>query len=103
MDFVSDSLSTGMCIKCLTMADDLSHECMSISSQYVTRLLDQAAVFRGYRMAVRASTAKEINRACKPEPPRCEWRGGRGRSVSWKKKILRIFQTVSMDERSPVT
>jgi putative transposase len=30
MDFVSDSLSTGRRIKCLTVADDFSHECVSI-------------------------------------------------------------------------
>lgn len=32
MDFVSDSLSTGRRIKCLTVADDFSHECVSISA-----------------------------------------------------------------------
>lgn len=54
MDFVSDSLSTGRRIKCLTVANDFSHECVSISvdwgisDQYVTRLSDRAAVFRGY-------------------------------------------------------
>ena len=53
MDFVSDSLSNGRRIKCLTVADDFSHECVDIavdfgiSGQYVTRLLDQAAIFRG--------------------------------------------------------
>ena len=52
MDFVSDSLSSGRRIKCLTIADDFSHECVDIavdygiSGQYVTRLLDQAAIFR---------------------------------------------------------
>lgn len=59
MDFVSDSLSNGRRIKCLTVADDFSHECVDIavdfgiSGQYVTRLLDQAAIFRGYPIAVR--------------------------------------------------
>ena len=59
MDFVSDSLSNGRRIKCLTVADDFSHECIDIavdfgiSGQYVTRLLDQAAIFRGYPVAVR--------------------------------------------------
>jgi putative transposase len=53
MDFVSDSLSNGRRIKCLTVADDFSHECVDItadygiSGQYVTRLLDRAAIFRG--------------------------------------------------------
>lgn len=45
MDFVSDSLASGRRIKCLTVADDFSHECVDIgtdfgiSGQYVTRLL----------------------------------------------------------------
>lgn len=49
MDFVSDMLSRGRRIKCLTVADDFGHECVSIaadwgiSGQYVTRLLNQAA------------------------------------------------------------
>ena len=43
MDFVSDSLANGRRIKCLTVADDFSHECVDIavdygiSGQYVTR------------------------------------------------------------------
>uniref|UniRef100_UPI004039673D IS3 family transposase n=1 Tax=unclassified Variovorax TaxID=663243 RepID=UPI004039673D len=66
MDFVSDSLSTGRRIKCLTVADDFSHECVSISvdwgisGKYVTRLLDQAAVFRGYPLAVRTDNGPEF-------------------------------------------
>nr|WP_184533944.1 IS3 family transposase [Variovorax sp. Sphag1AA] len=66
MDFVSDSLSTGRRIKCLTVADDFSHECVSIavdwgiSGQYVTRLLDQAAIFRGYPLAVRTDNGPEF-------------------------------------------
>ncbi|OYY32174.1 MAG: hypothetical protein B7Y28_22740 [Polaromonas sp. 16-63-31] len=53
MDFVSDSLPNGRRIKCLTVADDFSHECVDIavdwgiSGEYATRLLDRAAVFRG--------------------------------------------------------
>ena len=66
MDFVSDSLSNGRRIKCLTVADDLSHECVDIavdfgiSGQYVTRLLDQAAIFRGYPVAVRTDNGPEF-------------------------------------------
>jgi putative transposase len=66
MDFVSDSLSNGRRIKCLTIADDFSHECVDIavdfgiSGQYVTRLLDQAAIFRGYPMAVRTDNGPEF-------------------------------------------
>ena len=62
MDFVSDSLSTGRRIKCLTVADDFSHECVDIavdwgiSGEYVTRMLDRAALFRGYPLAVRVPT-----------------------------------------------
>ena len=61
MDFVSDSLANGRRLKCLTVADDFSHEAVDIavdfgiSGQYVIRLLDQAARFRGYR--VRHQTA----------------------------------------------
>ena len=59
MDFVSDSLANGRRLKCLTVADDFSHECIDIavdfgiSGAYVTRVLDQAATFRGYPAAVR--------------------------------------------------
>ena len=43
MDFVSDALANGRRIKCLTVADDFTHECIDIavdygiSGQYVTR------------------------------------------------------------------
>ena len=66
MDFVSDSLSNGRRIKCLTVADDFSHECIDIavdfgiSGQYVTRLLDQASIFRGYPVAVRTDNGPEF-------------------------------------------
>lgn len=66
MDFVSDSLSNCRRIKCLTVADDFSHECVDIavdygiSGQYVTRLLDQAATFRGYPLAVRTDNGPEF-------------------------------------------
>jgi putative transposase len=66
MDFVSDSLSNGRRGKCLTVADDFSHECLDIavnygvSGQYVTRLLDQAATFRGYPLVVRTDNGPEF-------------------------------------------
>ncbi len=66
MDFVSDSLSNGRRIKCLTVADDFSHECVDItvdfgiSGLYVTRLLDRAATFRGYPLAVRTDNGPEF-------------------------------------------
>ena len=46
MDFVSDSLANGRRLKCLTVADDFSHEPVDIavdygiSGQYAIRLLD---------------------------------------------------------------
>ena len=66
MDFVSDSLANGRRLKCLTVADDFSHEAIDIavdygiSGQYVTRLLDQAAMFRGYPAAVRTDNGPEF-------------------------------------------
>jgi putative transposase len=66
MDFVSDSLSNGRRLKYLTVADDFSHECVEIavdygiSGQYVTRLLDQAALFRGYPQVVRTDNGPEF-------------------------------------------
>jgi putative transposase len=66
MDFVSDSLANGRRIKSLTVADDFSHECVDIavdygiSGQYVTRILDQAAIFRGYPDAVRTDNGPEF-------------------------------------------
>ncbi len=66
MDFVSDSLANGRRLKCLTVADDFSHEAVDIavdygiSGQYVIRLLDQAARFRGYPAAVRTDNGPEF-------------------------------------------
>jgi putative transposase len=66
MDFVSDSLVNGRRMKCLTVADDFSHECVEIAvdygiaGEYVTRLLDRAAIFRGYPEAVRTDNGPEF-------------------------------------------
>jgi putative transposase len=66
MDFVSDSLVNARRLKCLTVADDFSHECIDIAvdfgigGQYVTRVLDQAAIFRGYPRAVRTDNGPEF-------------------------------------------
>jgi putative transposase len=66
MDFVSDSLSGGRRLKYLTVADDFSHESVEIavdfgiSGQYVTRVLDRAALFRGYPQAVRTDNGPEF-------------------------------------------
>ena len=53
-------------IKCLTVADDFSHECAAITSDfgigvaYVTSLLDRAATFRGYPKQVRTDNGPEF-------------------------------------------
>jgi putative transposase len=59
MDFVSNSVCTGRRLTFLTVADDFSHEFVLIAvdfgmgAVYVTRLLDEAAVFCGYTKVVR--------------------------------------------------
>ncbi len=66
MDFVSDSLSGGRRLKYFTVADDFSHESVEIavdfgiSGQYITRVLDRAALFRGYPQAVRTDNGPEF-------------------------------------------
>jgi len=66
MDFVSDALASGRKLRCLTVADDFTHECVDIAvdhgigGRYVTRILDQAACFRGYPTAVRTDNGPEF-------------------------------------------
>jgi putative transposase len=66
MDFVSDSLVNARRLKCFTIADDFSHECVDIAvdfgigGHYVTRVLDQAATFRGYPSVVRTDNGPEF-------------------------------------------
>ena len=66
MDFVSDALANGRRLKCLTVADDFTHECVDItvdhgiSGVYVVRVLDQAARFRGYPRAMRTHSGPEF-------------------------------------------
>ena len=66
MDFVSDSLASGRRLKCLTITDDFSHECVDIAvdhgigGEYVTRVLEQAARFRGHPLAVRTDQGPEF-------------------------------------------
>jgi len=86
MDFVSDSLANGRRLKCLTVADDFTHECVDIavdygiSGQYVTRLLDRAAMFRGYPSAVRTDNGPEFT--CRAFIAPTPWRAPRATS-SW--------------------
>jgi putative transposase len=53
-------------LKFLTVADDLSHECVQMAvdfgmgAGYVTRLLDEAALFHGYPKAVRTDNGPEF-------------------------------------------
>jgi len=70
MDFVSDAVAgpgaVSRRIKCLTVADDFSHECVDITADfgiggnYVIRLLDRAATFRGYPKEVRTDNGPEF-------------------------------------------
>ena len=65
-DFVMDALASGRRIKCLTVVDDFSRECVDIAidygmgGQYVTRVLDQVAQFRGYPRAIRTDQGPEF-------------------------------------------
>jgi putative transposase len=66
MDFVMDALANARRIKCLTVVDDFSRECVSIcidygmGGQYVTRMLDQVGQFRGYPKAIRTDQGPEF-------------------------------------------
>ena len=66
MDFVSDALAAGRRLKCLTIVDDFTKEAIDIvvdhgiGGEYVTRVLDQAAMFRGYPHAVRTDQGPEF-------------------------------------------
>jgi putative transposase len=66
LDFVMDALANGRRIKCLTVVDDFSRECVDIATdhgiggEYVVRLLEQAAQFRGWPAAVRTDQGPEF-------------------------------------------
>ena len=70
MNFVSDAIcrlgAVSRRIKCLTVTDDSTRECVDITADfgigghYVTRLLDRAAMFRGYPQAVRTDNGPEF-------------------------------------------
>ena len=55
VDFVSDSLANGFSHECVDIAVDYG-----ISGQYVTRVLDPAAIFRGYPSVVRTDNGPEF-------------------------------------------
>lgn len=65
LDFVSDSLANGRRLKCLTIADDFTHECIDIAvdlsmpGAYVIRILERAVRFRGYSEAIRTDNGPQ--------------------------------------------
>ncbi len=70
MDFASDAIArpgaVSRRIRCLTVADDFTRECVDITAdfgigeRYVTRLLDRAEMFRGYPKAIRTDNGPEL-------------------------------------------
>lgn len=66
MDFVMDALSNGRRLKCLNIVDDCTKEAVgiavdhSITGEYVVRVLEQAALFRGLPGAIRTDQGPEF-------------------------------------------
>ncbi|KGS05994.1 transposase family protein [Burkholderia sp. ABCPW 111] len=66
IDFVTDALSNGWRLKCLTIVDDFTKEAVDIvvdhgiSGLYVARELDMATRFRGYPKALRTDQGSEF-------------------------------------------
>ena len=66
MDFVSDALEYGRRLRCLTIVDDYTKESVElvidhgISGQYVTKVLDRVARFRGLPRAIRTDQGPEF-------------------------------------------
>ena len=66
IDFVMDALASGRRIKCLTVVDDFTRECLDIavdfgiSGEYVSRVLDHIAQFRGLPSAIRTDQGPEF-------------------------------------------
>jgi putative transposase len=66
MDFVFDRTAEGRVIKCLTVADDATHEAVAvvperaIGGHALTRILDRLAVERGLPQAIRTDNGKEF-------------------------------------------
>jgi len=66
IDFVMDALSNGRRIKCLTVVDDFTRECLDIavdygtSGEYVTHVLDRVGQFRGMPRAIRTDRGPEF-------------------------------------------
>lgn len=66
MDFVMDTLANGRRIKCLTVVDDFTRECLDIavdfgiSGEYVSRVLGHIGQFRGLPKAIRTDQGPEF-------------------------------------------
>ena len=66
MDFVMDTLANGRRIKCLTIVDDFTRECLDIavdfgiSGEYVSRVLAEISQFRGLPKAIRTDQGPEF-------------------------------------------
>ena len=66
IDFVMDALANGRRIKCLTIVDDFTRECLEITVDhgicggYVARVLDTISQFRGAPRAVRTDRGPEF-------------------------------------------
>jgi putative transposase len=66
IDFVMDALANGRRIKCLTIVDDFTRECLDIavdygiSGGYVARVLEAAGQFRGLPRAIRTDQGPEF-------------------------------------------
>jgi len=66
IDFVMDTLANGRRIKCLTVVDDFTRECLDIavdygiSGGYVTAVLERIGQFRGLPRAVRTDQGPEF-------------------------------------------
>jgi putative transposase len=66
IDFVMDALGNGRRIKCLTVVDDFTRECLDIavdygiSGNYVARVLEAIGQFRGLPRAIRTDQGPEF-------------------------------------------
>jgi putative transposase len=66
IDFIMDTLANGRRIKCLTVVDDFTRECLDIavdygiSGGYVARVLDAIGQFRGLPRAIRTDQGPEF-------------------------------------------
>jgi putative transposase len=79
MDFVSDSLANGRRIKCLTVADDFSHECVDIAVDYgISGLRDPPAGPGGGSAATRVPCAPTTARSSPAGP---SWPGRRSHGI----------------------